>query len=229
MDPHKRRIWELDMLKGLALLLMIYYHTVYDLDVIFNYPIDASSFFNDLTAKASGSLFIFTAGVSSYLSKNNAKRVLRLAAIALGITAATYLVNPGMMITFGILHFLAVSILLGLLFSRFPSWLTLLFGVALIAASPTLLSLAAPSRWIYFLLGLAPGMAVSSDYYPLLPWFGIFLCGNAAGKGLYQRRQSLLSFVPPDNWLIWVGRHTLAVYLVHQPLIIGILYLIKLL
>lgn len=227
MNSYQKRIWELDMLKGLALLFMIYFHIIYDLDVIFGYPIDSTSVMQAATAKIAGSLFIFAAGISSCLTKNYLKRFLRLGAMAFGITLATFFAVPEMVITFGIIHLLAACVILGFPFTRLPTCLSLLCGIALIAASPWLLSLEAPASLPTFVLGLSPNWAVSSDYYPLLPWFGIYLCGTAAGKGLYRRPGSLFKYQPPDNPLLLAGRHTLLVYLVHQPLIIGALHLLS--
>ncbi len=125
-----KRIWELDFLKGLGLILMIYFHIIYDLDVIFHYGVDSSSLINDFTAKASGSLFIFTAGVSSYLTRNNLKRAARILGIALLITILTYLYDPQMVISFGILHLLGTSIILSLVVRPLPSWSMFLLGAA---------------------------------------------------------------------------------------------------
>jgi len=227
IQNNSKRIWELDLLKGLALVLMIYFHIVYDLDVIFQYGVDSSSLLNDLTAKASGSLFIFAAGVSSYLTHNNFKRAARVLGIALLITLLTYLYDPGMVITFGILHFLGTSIILSLLFRQVPPFGLLVLGVAAILGAPVLTGLPLPHHWLLFPLGIAPETAISSDYYPLLPWFGVFLLGNGAGKWFYKDRRSIFEGSPANRLLTMAGRHTLLIYLIHQPIIIGVIYMFK--
>jgi len=226
LSNSSRRIWELDVLKGIALLLMIYFHIIYDLDVLFQYEVDSSSLFNDFTAKASGSLFIFTAGISSYLTRNNILRAGRILGIALGLTLLTYLYDPGMVITFGILHLLGTSILLSRLFRRLPAFLLMFLGTALILGAPALTSLPVSPHWLLFPVGLNPQAFVSSDYYPLLPWFGVFLLGNGTGKWLYREKRSLFKNEAADSLLVKAGRHTLAIYLLHQPLIIGVLTLL---
>lgn len=218
-----QRIWELDLLKGIALLFMIYFHIIYDLDIIFQYEVDSSSLFNNLTAKISGSLFIFAAGISSFLTRNNVLRAGRILAVAFTITILTYLYDPGMIITFGILHMLGTSILLSLAFRPLPSWALLALGALLIAATPWLVALTVPHHWLLFPVGIAPETAISSDYYPLLPWFGVFLLGNGAGKWLYREKRSLFPARQRDLLLTKIGQHTLIVYLLHQPVIIGVL------
>lgn len=227
MSDYTKRIWEIDLLKGLALLLMIYYHLIYDLDVIYQAGIDANSPFNTLTSQASGSLFIFTAGISSYLSRNNCLRALKILSLALLITIGTYLYNPALVITFGILHFLGTSILLGILLRNFHPILSLGLGVALILGTPWLLAeLPYFNHWLFFSLGIAPGTFPSSDYYPLLPWFGVFLLGKGVGAWLYKEKKSLTNIPYSNNIITMLGRHTLLIYLIHQPLLIAVLSLI---
>ncbi|MFY9174946.1 MAG: heparan-alpha-glucosaminide N-acetyltransferase [Peptococcia bacterium] len=187
-DNKDRRIWELDLLKGIALLLMIYFHLIYDLDLVFQTRVDSGSFFNSLSSKAAGSLFIFTAGISSYLSRNNWLRALKVLGLAMLITTVTYIYNPDFIITFGILHFLGTSIILGMIFRKFHPFFLLGLGIALILITPWLSGLAYSDHWLLFPLGLAPGLYPSADYYPLLPWFGVFLLGNGIGKLLYRQK-----------------------------------------
>ena len=224
---YSQRIWELDAIKGIALILMLYFHLVYDLDVIFQYDIDSSNLLNSLTAKASGSLFILTAGISSYLTKDNGRRALKVLAFALLLTLITYLYDPGMIITFGILHLIGSSILLGMLFKRLHPLLLILLGLIILFATPWLVSLPHPQNLLLFPLGIAPEIAGSSDYYPLLPWFGVFLLGNALGKSLYREKRSLFSIDLSGSLLCKAGRKTLMIYLIHQPVLIGIIYAIR--
>lgn len=216
----------MDLLKGIALLFMIYFHIIYDLDVIFRTGVDSASFFNDFTAKASGSLFIFTAGISSSLTRSNFKRALRILGIALAITLLTYLYDPAMVITYGILHLLATGIILSPLFLRMDSFVLIALGVILILGTPALIRLPVPHHWLLFPTGIASDTGVSSDYYPLLPWLGVFLLGMGAGKGLYREKRSLFRAELGDTFINKIGRHTLLIYLIHQPLIIGILSLL---
>lgn len=225
MYKNKERIWELDLIRGIALVLMIYFHVVYDLKEIFHQSVSYQSGINYYLGKVSGSLFIFAAGLSSSLAKSNTKRALKLLAIALAITAATHLYDPQIGIKFGILHFLGLSILAAPLFLKLNKFYLLLLGTAVIILSPYL-SAVRVNNDLLFVFGLTTNSFVSSDFYPLFPWFGVFLYGLSAGKGLYRNKKSLIALKPRENLLTLAGRHTLLIYLLHQPLILVILNLI---
>lgn len=226
MKDYSKRIWELDLLKGLALLFMVYFHLIYDLDVVFQTGVESASLFNAFTSKAAGSLFIFTAGISSYLSRSNWLRALKILVLALVISIGTYIYNPEMVITFGILHFLGTSVILGMLFRKVHPFILLGLGITLILTTSWLRELPHSSHWLLFPLGLAPELYPSSDYYPLLPWFGIFLLGNGIGSWLYKGRKSLIKSAYNNNILTILGRHTLLIYLIHQPILLVMLSLI---
>jgi uncharacterized membrane protein len=66
----------------------------------------------------------------------------------------------------------------------------------------------------------------SFDYFPLLPWFGVFLGGAALGKWLYADRKSLIKRQLPAGIINLAGRRTLLIYIVHQPIFLGILYVL---
>lgn len=228
----RQRIWELDLLKGIALLLMIYFHIIYDLKELFHYPVDYESGFNYYAGKTAGTLFIFTAGVSTYLTRSNVRRALKILVFALLITLITYWYNPALVVTFGILHFLAAGIFLAVIFRNFPVWLLVFLGLGVILLKQVISGLSENHDWfLFFMLGLSTESFTSSDYYPLIPWYGVFLLGMAAGRGLYGRgyagqKKSLFSFRMPDNFLLEAGRHTLIIYLVHQPVIVALLSLL---
>lgn len=225
--PDKYRIWELDFLRGIALLFMIYFHIVFDMKELYGYAVNYASGFNYFAGKIAGILFILLAGLSSNLSRSNMKRGLRILVIALAITIFTYFYNPDYVIVFGILHFLAACILL--LFPAFKKLhpaLLMLVGTAIIIAGSFINKINAPFDYLFF-LGITSKNFVSSDYYPLLPWSGLFLYGMALGKTLYAEKQSIFNFELKNNIISIAGRHTLLVYVLHQPLIIAALELIK--
>lgn len=220
------RIWELDFFRGVALLLMIYFHVIFDMKDIFNYNINYSTGINYFLGKISALLFIFISGISSHLSKSNTKRGLRLLGIALVITLATHLYSAGLGIKFGILHFLAICMLLAPMFKKMNIYLLLILATAIIAIGNYFSGFTLPQDFL-FVFGLISSNFVSSDYYPLLPWMGIFLYGMAAGQALYSKKRSIFSFSIGDNPISKAGRHTLLYYLIHQPVIIVILTLIN--
>jgi uncharacterized membrane protein len=218
------RIYELDFLRGIALILMIYFHITYDMKEIFGLPVVYESGVNYFIGKLSGIIFIFVSGISSTISHNNIKRGLKLLVIAMVITAATKLYNPLLTIKFGILHFLAFSILLSPLFLRLNIFLLPLLGMGIIFLSHYLTRVAVTFDFL-FPLGITTAGFSSSDYYPLIPWFGVFLFGLALGKVLYEKKKGYIPAKTPETILNRIGRHTLIVYLAHQPVTIVMLSL----
>lgn len=222
MTAKNRRIWELDLLRGFALILMIYFHIVYDLKEIFHYAVSYETGLNYYIGKAAGVLFIFIAGVSSTLSRSNALRALKILSLAVAITLVTHLYNPDMGVKFGILHFLGVSMLTAPLAQKGHPYLLLVLGIVTLAVSPYVLALPV-SHNHYFPLGLTTPSFISADYYPLLPWYGVFLFGLAAGRAFYRKKTSLFKFSLPENIISKAGSRTLVIYLLHQPVILLVL------
>ncbi|NSW91506.1 MAG: DUF1624 domain-containing protein [Firmicutes bacterium] len=222
----KGRIWELDFLRGIALLLMIYFHIIFDMKDIFGYDVDYSKGFNKITGSAAGILFILISGISCTLSRSNVKRALKILAVALGITVVTHLYNVEMGIKFGVLHFLGLSILMYPLLRKLNEYfLTALGTVILILGG--YVSRLNPAFDYFFILGITSEKFVSSDYYPLIPWLGIFIYGIILGKVLYKDKKSILNFELKNNIISWLGKNTLLVYIIHQPIILIIIELIK--
>ncbi|NTV80851.1 MAG: DUF1624 domain-containing protein, partial [Candidatus Aminicenantes bacterium] len=177
-------------------------------------------------------LFVLLSGTSGTLSRSNIRRGLRLLAVSLAVSVATYIFDPASAVYFGILQCLAVSMLIfGAAFEKAgaaacAAWGALVIGLA--AALPALKkALAIQTNWL-MPFGL-PGPSYSAfDYFPLIPWFGIFLVGAALGRSVYASRRSLLPWRMPRTFVNFAGRHSLLIYIVHQPVIMGILYVLGL-
>ncbi|HSA96738.1 MAG TPA: heparan-alpha-glucosaminide N-acetyltransferase [Acidobacteriota bacterium] len=235
------RIWEIDFLRGLAIILVIGYHLLYDLRDYLGLP-RFLGWSTDLTTAAwtiaqhfFAGLFVLLSGVSSALTRSNIRRGLRLLAVALALTLGTYLIavwlhlfDPADTIIFGILHCLAVSMLLyGGVFKRISAAANALCGAAVIALTALLpilrKALAIRSDWLVP-FGLPSPSFSTLDYFPLIPWLGVFLIGAALGRTLYASRRSLLPWRLPSTFVNFAGRYSLWIYIVHQPLIVGVLY-----
>jgi uncharacterized membrane protein len=173
-------------------------------------------------------LFILLCGISSTLTRSNVRRGLKLLAMAVLVTAASFVFNREETIYFGILHCLGVCILVyGAVFRKAGPGLLASAGVfvfvlnagfsALLKGTPVHMDWLAP-------FGIISDTFSSFDYFPLLPWFGVFLAGAALGKRLYKDRKSLIKRQMPVNPFNLAGRHTLLIYVVHQPIFLGILY-----
>jgi uncharacterized membrane protein len=228
------RFSEVDSLRGLAACLMLASNLFTDLSFFGILHIPANYYLARITAF----LFVFTAGLSLHLSYERAllkgknasfsrylRRGLLLFSLGMLITLVTLIFMEGGFIFFGILHFLGVSVVLGYFFLRFSAAQNLLLA-AIFLFSGLMLPQPAPFPWLLW-LGFIPAGFYSVDYFPLIPWFSFFLLGVAAGKALYPlytRRFRLHRF--NAGALSFIGRNTLAIYLVHQPVFIAILSLL---
>jgi uncharacterized membrane protein len=215
---------------------MVGYHLLYDLGDFVGLR-KFLGFSTDLSTPAwlvaqhfFAGLFVFLSGISSNLSRNNFRRSFKYLAVALIITLVTYLFDPPSTIFFGIIHCLGVSALIyGLVFKKARPAFCLLLGILIIGLTGILPSLnkalSLESNWL-LPLGIHSQDFASFDYFPFIPWFGVFLTGVAAGRWLYSSKKSLIPRTLPENFINWCGRHSLLIYLFHQPVIIGILYLL---
>lgn len=238
MPEKKQRILLLDELRGLAVLCMVFYHAFYLLYAFFQleWARVLYKFFTPAQPFFAG-LFILIAGVSCHLTRSNARRGLKVLAVALGITLVTAVVMPrigmdGAEIYFGILHFMAISMLLFALlrplFEKIPPTLGFLLALALFVAFYSLpqgrvgigaFSVAVPqsvySTNYFFWLGLPKPGFTSADYFPLVPHFFLFLCGTYLGSATAQAWMYRSHCKP----LAFFGRHSLVIYVAHQPVV----------
>jgi uncharacterized membrane protein len=233
------RIWEIDFLRGLAILLMVLYHFGFDLTELcgihrlLGIRIDLSSPGLVVAQNVFAGLFIVLCGVSSTLSRSNLRRGLKILGVAVVISVVTYLYDPAAAIYFGILHCLGVCVLLyaaALPKARPAACAAAAAAVlGLSAALPALLrSAAVRSDWL-LPLGITNGISGAYDYFPLFPWLGVFLAGAALGKSAYASRRSLLGGARPESFINGAGRHSLLIYVVHQPVLLAVLYVAGLL
>jgi len=221
---NRPRAWELDFLRGLSILLMVIYHTAYNLKEFYGLPVPYDHFLIYPLTKFFAGLFIALCAISCGFSRHNVRRGLLLLVIAVGITAVTSITVPGSNIIFGILHLLGVAILLYPLLRKIQPWLLLLLGLIIIGASFYLPAITVAHDWLAP-LGIYSAEFSSVDYFPLIPWLGVFMLGMAIGAWYYPTPRSLLS-PRPENIINRIGRYTLIIYILHQPVVTGLLYLI---
>jgi uncharacterized membrane protein len=232
------RIGAIDAARGLALLAMAVYHFTWDLSY-FGYvdPIMVTHGGWKLFARAIASSFLVLVGVSLVLAHGGTIRwrrfgirLLQIAAAAGAITVATYFFSPDSYIFFGILHEIALASVLGLLFLRMPAALVAALASFFVAAPFYLASpvFNHPALWWIGLSTLDPR---TNDYVPLFPWFGAVLAGIAVTR-IGQQTGALKAAsridLPTrrlDEGLRFLGRHALAFYLLHQPILFGLVFL----
>ena len=243
--PVRKRYPVLDCLRGILLLNMIAYHFLYDWVYIFG---QNCTFMHTRYAfiwqQIICSGFILLAGCCSTLSRHAAKHGIRIFLCGMLITLVTTTAAPNEQILFGILHFTGLAYLITALLKP---WLAKIPTPVFFAAA---LSLFAFTRGIYygylgiflyelfslpdflyqypglFLIGLPSPDFASADYFPLIPWLFLFWTGCSIAPALFKSR----SFDLIQHWhlpgLNWIGRHTLVLYMLHQPLVFGVLWLI---
>ncbi len=231
------RKWELDALRGLAISLMLVFHLAFDLNYLSIMPLSVYQMPWLLLQRLTITLFLLLVGASLWLKSEKlaaenknvnvelAKRALFLFAIAALISLATWLYTPQEFIVFGIIHFIALSTILAIPFLRFYK-LNLLIGTALIASS-FFISLPQLNTPLFLWLGFTfPGFQ-SLDYVSLFPWFGLVLLGIFAAKLLYHEMK--INFQKPQDKIsdifTLMSRNSLSIYLLHQPILLGILKL----
>lgn len=228
------RIWEIDFLRGVAILLMVCYHFLFDLgefvglEEFLGWSTDLSKTAWTVAQAFFAVLFVVLSGTSSTLSRNNVRRGLRLLAVSILVSAATFVFDPTSAVYFGILQCLAVSMLLyGAAFEKAGAAVCAATGAAVIGlalALPALnQALAVRSDWL-LPFGIHSPSFAAFDYFPLIPWLGVFLAGAALGKTVYASKRSLLPWRLPNTFVNLAGRHSLLIYIVHQPVIMGVLY-----
>ncbi|MCX6802281.1 MAG: heparan-alpha-glucosaminide N-acetyltransferase [Candidatus Diapherotrites archaeon] len=229
----KERFWEIDSVRGIALVLMAIFHLFFDLNYFRFFQSNNPAWQWQLSAAFIAFLFLSVAGISLSIShaKNPSpkKFLLRGAKIfsfGLLITAATWIYPHEGFIQFGILHLIGLSIILSIPFLRFKK-LNLALGIAFLAAGFFLQTQYFDFPWLLW-LGFMPHGFYTLDYYPLLPWFGLILFGIFLGKEIYPNGKRFFkekTEPKPLRFLSFLGRHSLAFYLLHQPAIIAALFL----
>jgi len=215
--------------------MMIAYHTAFALSYLGIARIPVTTGFPRLFALTTASLFIFLAGMSLHISRARGGpqgqggrgfilRGLRILALGLVITLVTFVFIPESPVIFGILHFLGTMILISPILPL-SSWKNYLLGTAAIVTGFLVLPITGPIWTIA--LGIRPAAFASLDYVPLFPWAGVFLFGLGAGALFYPGGAPQLRWTPPQNWVVngttLLGRHSLVIYMIHIPIILGIL------
>ncbi|MDR2671234.1 MAG: DUF1624 domain-containing protein [Oscillospiraceae bacterium] len=219
------RIELIDAVRGLSILLMVAYHAGYDLVAagLLPYGLVFNPLLSVLQPLFAG-VFILLAGVSARFSRDNRRRGLQVLGCALLVSLAAGFVNVP--IPFGILHCLGVCMVLcgspAAWVDRIPrGWQPVLFS-ALFAAGylwfPFYAEGAARFPYLYMFGVLYRGFR-AYDYFPLIPWFFLYLLGVWLGAYVRERRFPAWFYTWRVPVLPAIGRRTLLIYLLHQPVI----------
>lgn len=230
------RFWEVDAARGIAIIMMIVYHCTYDLDTLGGYHIQSTTGYLALFADVTAGLFLFLVGISLAISRTRTgltgwrlfgkylARGLRILAYGVVLTVIFLALGMGV-VAFGILHLIGFSIILAYPFLSLRLT-NLVLGTVIFIAGQYILAQDLYSQSFWLLpFGVVPEGVMMPDYRPLLPWFGVVLIGLFFGNVVYGGRPA----VPEDKApvlarpLLPLGRNSLFIYLIHQPIIIALL------
>jgi uncharacterized membrane protein len=237
-----QRFIELDILRGFAILFMILLHLFWDLDYFGILPLNRNFYSLNIIVPV---MFFLLVGICQAVNTNkyrdqpnklyyrSIQRGLWVLNLGMLLTLLTVVFLPDKPIMFGVLHCIGCCIILSAPFLRIKSS-NLPIGIILILAGLLIGTCATVENPT--ILQLAVGFHQSNvgqhtiDYFPILPWLGVCLLGIAAGNILYRenkRRFPLpeLSKYTSTKVFSWLGQHSLVIYLLHQPIIAGCLFL----
>jgi len=236
------RLWEIDLLRGIAVVMMIVFHFFYDLNFFSIFKIDLDSGYFLLFLYSIGTTFIMLVGISLSLSysrveeyKNKKQlrlkfilRGLKIFGLGLSITIVTWFYIQDGFVLFGVLHCIGLSIIIAYPFLRFKIR-NLIIGILLVSVGVYLKTLTFNFGWLLW-LGFKPSQFYTVDYFPILPWFGVVLIGIFIGNTLYpfnKRRFKIkdisqLKFV---KFFCFLGRKSLIIYFLHQPILLLLIHL----
>ena len=234
--PVSSRYQLIDILRGVAIVLMVFYHFCYDLSY---FQLAGFDFYRDIfwlnLRTLIVSQFLGLVGISLVLATEHGinkyryfKRLGLLLLFALAISINSYFMFPGRTVFFGILHFIAFASVAGLLFVRWPT-VSLVVGLGIIGLDLVYQHPVFNQAWLHW-IGLMTHKPVTEDYVPVFPWFGVVLIGIFIGHQLLrmpvlQVIRTWQSNTPLARGLALAGRHSLLIYMLHQPILFGGLWL----
>lgn len=221
----------LDMLRGTCIILVVLYHILYNLSEVFGgryafFRSQGISIFRDCFV----GVLIILSGISCSFSRSNLKRGSKTLGCGLLITAVTLIFTPNQLILFGILHLLGICMLIYAaarrLFDKLPVTAGVITSFILYFLTQDIFYSfrGLPNSFLLFILGFNTGF-YSADYYPLLPWVFLFLAGCFLGRLFKENRVPRFFEADPVKPLSFIGRHTMIIYLAHQPIIFGGMWL----
>ena len=225
------RFWEIDFARGLAVIGMIIFHALWQLNYFSYTTLSLYSGWLGLFQKTIAITFLLLAGIGLTLSANRrddynswfVKRGLFIFGLGMLITTFTFLFFREGLIFFGVLHLIGASIILAIPFAK-HIYASIISGLIVIIAGVYLQTLTFDFPYLLWLGFFYP--VTTFDYYPLLPWFGVILIGIAFGNVLYKNGKRIRELNNYDNVVSKLGKYSLLIYFIHQPILFGLLMLL---
>ena len=226
------RVKVIDALRGLSIILMVLHHFAVDLIMYGLLPgwlLDNLPF--HIVQSLFAGVFITISGLSSYVSRHNLKRGLQILAGGMAVTIVTLLFSPEYCVRFGILHFLGCAALIyslaGKAFNRLPRGVSLALLITGFALSVAFTPAVVENPWL-FPLNLLRKDFVSGDFFPILPWIFVYFFGAWLAKPVFEGKFPEKFYGLSFPFLEKVGQKTFLIYLLHQPVLMGLTMLINL-
>lgn len=215
----------LDALRGLAIIMMLSFHIMFDLREFYGLGVDYRAGIWKWINFFGAFLFMLICGwaVGACLNKRPFWHGMRILLAAMLITFVTYFFDSSSYVRFGVLHFLACALLIAPLMLTLPDKLLIVLSMVIILLNEFFSGIIVNTS-LLIPIGLTPSDFVSIDYYPLVPWLSVFLLGIFFGRKLGVEKCEI-DFVGLDVLAV-LGKHSLMIYLVHQPVFLLILKLI---
>lgn len=221
-----KRIGEIDLFRVVAIVLMVVFHFVFDLNEFAKININYENGFWYYVGRAAALLFITISGISSNLSKKPIKNAIKLFIYAMVITAVTYFVFGDMYVRFGILNFLAVMTLLSLVLNKANTILLIL--IQILSFFIYLYSLKIRIGTFYLIpLGFMYYGFSSVDYYPIFPYIIYYILGILIFRFIYLKDKRILPVEIKSNLIRIISQRSLEIYILHQPILLGLIFLVS--
>ena len=226
-----KRVQIIDVIRGTCIILMVVYHFFYDLtsNNLFPERIFYSNILSNLQAFFS-CVFIVVSGISSTFSRNNLKRGIFILLAGLGVTAVTYVIDNTGYVRFGILHLLGSLAIIYFFLERnlrhISQKIQIIVYLPLFFVFEQIIGQKTDLNWLY-MYGFYNKDFNSTDYFPILPYIFVYLFGTSLGY--YIKRNKFPKWFYDFNFppFSFVGRNSILIYLLHQPVCMGIIMLLK--
>lgn len=244
MDSTKKpygRICLLDEIRGLAVICMVFYHTMYSLYSVFHieFAYYVIKFFAPIDPYFGG-IFIIISGIVSQLSRSNTKRGLKLMLVAVLITLLTYFFIPDDVIIFGVIHFLSFAMVYFGLTQKLRDKVSTPVGITISIVLTICTAFIETGKIAFFItlpaslyttdllcpFGIFSPSFYSADYFPIFPWIFVFLFGTYLGRFAKTGNFPKFTYKSRVPFFSFVGKHALIIYIIHQPIIISTTWLI---
>lgn len=230
----KERIWELDALRGICILCVIFIHFMFDLVYFLGLDVHFPPVYVFIQ-QYGGVIFVILSGICVTLGSHSVKRGTIVFGCGMLITLVTFgiyklgMAAEDIIVKFGVLHLLGICMLSYPIFKKLSPGAQAVLGSGIVILGYVFTTIYVQSHWL-FPFGLIYHSFTSSDYFPLFPQLGWFLIGAAIGRTVYADRKTKLPGTAQNFFLIrffrWCGRQSLWIYLLHQPVVYGLIELV---